>query len=267
VEVELRIDFPHLEPTDERRQTMKFSVIRISKAHLESLSEDEQVLLVQLGKLLNELNISEKCLLIANANVESSPGVERTSHVTQGWFFMSMSALKLDAGRKEVLQKLYEGTQLSKKYEPRLPDETKRAVKQIRKYFNKEDNYISLIRNAVTAHYDAGKIKEQIDDLSSESSFDWILSEMGGNCLFALSRDIEFLAILNSVDASTEQEAFGMIVDDLIEVTGWFLQFAHDCICAIIADLRLAVEEEVEIVTPPSLAETRLPYFWPAPPI
>ena len=251
------------------RTPVKLYTVTISRSHLDALSEDEQALFVQLGTLHNELNISLKFMLMADSAAHQSHGPDNTGYVTQSWFFMTLLALKLYEGRRTLLEQSYHGTKLSERYRDKLSPKGQHGLKQINKYFDRPDNLISKIRNEIAAHYLHDAVKAQIRNLPSDHESECILCEdIRGNCLFALSRDIMIRQGLGFVGPLRGQEKeflekLNKLFREISDVTGWFLDFIHDCLCVIVEQMDLDQPEVVEIDDPAPLDESVLPFFWP----
>jgi hypothetical protein len=249
---------------------IKLGVAKISKAHLNRLSEEEQVLFVHLGSLHNELNMILKFMLAADFAAQRSKGVENTGHVSQSWLCATMLILKLCEGKLTLLEGFYKKKEpLSIEYQNILSN-----VEGAQELLDKIDEcfkppwLIYKIRNKIAAHYDHKAVKAALNKMVPEDVSDWVVGKERCNCLFALSRDIEMRRALDLASPLDPEELRGKlcVLFDLIhKTTGHFLDFLHACLEYMFEKMGLDEVEEVEWVgirEPPRIKCTKLSYFW-----
>jgi hypothetical protein len=238
---------------------MKLLKVAIPKSKLVLIPEDERIFFVQLTYLLNELYILQKSIYFSTQ--ETSNVIERKGRNSQALFFVRIQAGKLFEGW-ELLQKKFFSTKISQKYEIEFSDLGRNSLTELKRYFGKE-NIISMIRNEFAFHYShesSDKIKELILDVPDSEVFEMYLSEEHGNCLYDISQVLVNIAILNSIDSSDTQKALEKILQEVHQVTKWFLDFGGDCVLIIMKNSGLQ-HGEIEIPDPPSINEVILPYF------
>ena len=124
---------------------MKLLKFDVPKSKLDSLPEDERIYFVQLGNVLNELNILQKCAIFSGSGIQELNEVERSGQVSQALFFIKMLAGKLFEG-KRLLKNPFFGN-----HKDRLSPEGQNSLKDINRYFAKSNN-IDLIRNKFAFH-------------------------------------------------------------------------------------------------------------------
>jgi hypothetical protein len=238
---------------------MKLSKINIPKVKLDTLPKEEQILFVQLGRLLNELNILQKCAIFSRERTVSVSEAERRAQIFQTLFFIRMLAISLNEGW-EMLRRDFFGKKLSRKYDEALSEESRDSLSNLKKYFGKE-NLVYFVRNQFAAHYLGEQIEKEIGQISQNEALYMYISGQLGNCLFSFAEVMVNRAILNYIDASNSQEAMHRLVEQIaLKVTDWFKSFASDCIRIVYEKLN-PYFTEVEITEPPFIDEVKLPYF------
>lgn len=238
---------------------MELLKVNIRKSKLDTIPENERVFFIQLTNFLNELNILQKCVFFSGNEIKSLNAIERRAQISQALFFIRMLAGKLNEGW-EMLNKDFFGTQLSKEYKTALSQVGKDSLSELKRYFTR-DNNVNLIRKKFAFHYDAEKIKGEIDKIPKNEVLEMLISEHRGNCLYSFSDVTVNWAILNSIDPSNPARAMDtLIVEVAIKVGGWFQEFGADCVCIISEKLGLDYTG-VEIPEPPLIDDVKLPYF------
>lgn len=233
---------------------MQLHKISITKTKLKSISEDEQIFFVQITNFLNDINILQKLVVFSNKEVEDD--TVRKAQNSQSFFILSILAGKLWEGW-QLLQK---NSKLLRTYEPLLDSIGKESLKNLRKYFSK-DNLINHVRSKFAFHYDSDEIKNEIQETSEDTVFELFLSENQGNCLYYMSNVLVSSAILSSIDKSDALKALDRFFFEILEETKMFHSFYNSCLVSIAEKHLEKKYENVEIPEPPDIREVWLPYF------
>jgi hypothetical protein len=234
--------------------------IEISKSKLLSIQEDERIFFVQFGNLMNELNTLQK-LIYFSSHATDNEIIRRGSH-SQALFLVRILAGKLFEGWR-LLEKNFFGTKISKTYQKRMTKLGKRRLSELKHYFGKS-NIIRVIRNEFSFHYSpnaSDKIKHLIDEAPESEVFEIFVSEEHGNCLYWASDVLVNVAILRAMDKSNLERAMKKLLDEILSVTRWFLEFLGDCVFVIVVAHPELIKAEVEIPNPPAIGEVDLPFF------
>ena len=242
-------------------KTMRLTRAEFSVEDFRFLDEDLKIFLVQLGHLLNEINILRKCVLICSEKSERPDGVEKSAQVIQALFFIRMLAGKLYEGWGMV-KRSYFNACLSKQYESGLSPEATRALDKLKQYFNKKSSVVKELRQKFAFHYDRQVVRECLA-AGLEGSRLCILS--GGTRptdLFLFADDLINNCILKHVDPNCGQTAMDMLVKEVAcDVADWFLEFGYGLMQELFKFRSIECcisEEEVREV---KLDDADLPYF------
>jgi len=240
---------------------MKLFKVEIPKSKLLLIPENERILFVQMGSLLNDLAVLQKSMYFS-ADTRTTNDIVRVAQTSQALFFARVQAGKLSEGW-QLLQKQFFGAKLSEEYEKKLTPLGMTSLKNLKQYFACR-NLISLVRNEFASHYSldsSEKIKKVIDMAPDSEVFEVFLSEGHCNCFYSISQVLTNFAILKSINNQDHQIAMDKLLKEIVKVTRWFLDFVGDCLL-IIARRHLGLKSsEVEIPEPPSINEVILPYF------
>ncbi len=245
---------------------MTISVYRmpISKEILDSIPEKERSLFIVVGHLSNELNIFSKLFFWASKFSDEEP-VRHKANITQSLALARILAGKLFEGWNTI-GKVYFSTKLSKEYHSLLSQEAKDALKELGKYFGKE-NIVMKIRNEFAFHYDHKQITDGFNALKVEEDWEIYLTEANGNSLYYVAELAANYALLNSIDSSDLKTAIETLVDELIQIGKLFTTFLGGCLVVIShryflnKDGKLAYEEECQLTDAPSIYDISIPYF------
>lgn len=239
---------------------MNFLKVTIPKSKLDTMPKEEQVFLIQISRLLNELNVLNKCVIFSHGPTKPLSKAESNAQVFQALFFIRMLAGKLHEGWK-VIQRDFLGKEYSRKYMEVFSQEGKDSLADLKRYFGRE-NVIYFIRNKFASHYDAEKIEEELNQVAQNEVLDIYISEHLGNCLYSFGEVMVNRAILKYINSSNLQQAMNRLVEEIaIKVNGWFQIIGRDCIQFIFKKLDHPDFTEIEVPEPPSINEVKLPYF------
>lgn len=237
---------------------MKLLSVKFKAGVLCELPRKEQVFLVQLTRLLNEINILTKSVIYATNGIENLEGVRKTAQRIVGLSFTRELAGKLYGGW-EVLRKSYFGSTLSRQYECCLSHKGKDAARRIKKYFSQSDCRMKRIRHDHASHYDPSVISKELAELDSEEVLCMLVAEQG-NCLYPFSEDLATRSILRLFDKDP-QRAMDLMFDEVVmRVPSWFQEFAAEVLILFAENARLRSHEECVPDVPP-LDMVELPFF------
>lgn len=139
--------------------TINLKKIIICKKQFLSIPKEERLFFILMSNFLNELHVLAKMQLFSTA--ETTDDIERKGRNYQSFQFAYLTAGKLLEGWN-LICKVYNGKQLSRKYNNQLSAVAKKSYKELKKYFSK-DNVIKTLRNSYVFHYPTGK--EDLDIL------------------------------------------------------------------------------------------------------
>lgn len=238
---------------------MTFYSIKITKAELEKLSEDEKIFLFQLAHFLNEISILNKCLVMSgNGLTTSKDKIERHGQVSLVLFFLRILAGKLEEGW-QMLNRDFFNSKLSKDYEKELPPNAIDSLNKLKRYLNSK-NVIKFLRNEFSFHYGKEEIKKELNKVNETEIFEMFLSDEATS-LYAFSDPMILRVICEYLELSDIEKASNKLLDVVSrDVTRWFLDFGNECLLLIVKKLNIDYSK-TEIPDPPLLREVKLSYF------
>lgn len=242
---------------------MKLYKIPIEKSKLDSMSENERIFFIQLAHFGNEINILRRIFLWSTL-AKPRHDVEEKASVAQALCMAKILTGKLNEGW-ELLQRGFFRSGLSKEYEPRLIDQARESLSNLKKYFSKT-NVINKVRNKFSFHYSSDGIKECFKQLSHSVDFDIYLSHNHSNSFYYAPEALVNYAIMESIEPGKHEEAMELFIQETINVTGWFLSFSDGFMIEIAKrHLGIRLEDlaaiELELPGPPKFDEISIPYF------
>jgi len=239
---------------------MKLFKVAISKSKLNLMPQNERIFFVLFGALLNDLSMFQK-LMIFSTNRRTTNQVLRTAQNMQTLTLARFQIGILSEGY-QLLQKNYFGNPLSKEYEPLLSKPAKQSLKNLKRYFSTNENWMCSVRNRFCFHYPSSEeIEKLVDDAPASEVFEIFMSEFFGNCLFSMSNAIVNFGILKCMGSSDLESAMVKFLKDANKVSRWFGDFLGECLL-VIANKYLGFEHtEVGIPEPPDINVIALPYF------
>ena len=192
----------------------------LSKNKLLELPADESSLFLSLAHFSNEIIALTK-LVIWSHDFSSEDEA-----ATDGQTALSLMLIKLMSGKlKEgynLITKKFFGTELSRKYESFLPDESKEVLNQLKRYFGKR-NTIDYVRNNYAFHYTLENIISAIPNTPEELTF-YFETGRQENTLNYFAEAIANRALLQSLGYESNQEAFNQLITETTQVAGWLLE-------------------------------------------
>ncbi len=235
---------------------MKIFKIGIKKKDLSGIPKREQILLFQVGTMLNEINVLQKTTLLCSD--KGLTEIEKKGQIAQFFIFHGILVGKLWECW-EFLRKTFFKSTLALEYEELLSDEGKSSLKKLKQFFGK-NQWISKVRNRFAFHYDPGELLKQLELMRDDEPFEIFLAEAQGNSLFYCSTILHLSAILGKIDVSDEIGAIQKYFSDTLEVSGNFIQFFNHFLGVIAAKYIHVDIEEFEIPDPPSVTSLHIPF-------
>ena len=127
---------------------MKVLKLALSKQEFERLSDEEQVLFIQIGMMLNEINILHKATYFCRRDGVTE--IENKGQNAQSYYFLSVLVGKL-CECWVALGKSFFGSGLSREYEGRLSNKGRENLQHLKRYFGRNE-WISDVRNRFSFH-------------------------------------------------------------------------------------------------------------------
>ncbi len=242
---------------------MKVYTTPIPKDRLPTIPERERTFLIGIGHIANEVNVFQKLFYWASCSTDNHELLKK-AHTTQAIAIAKVLAGKLSEAWI-FIEKAFFASSLSKDWEARLQDDASAALDHMKKYFGHQ-NLVVNIRNNFAFHY-------SVDDISSgfalppvEEGWLIVLSESNANSLYYAAELVANYALLESIRPGNHQAAIEAMIDEIIHVARWLVEFAGGCwiigmetyLCP--QDQKMPITE-YSIEDAPSIAAVNLPFF------
>lgn len=248
--------------------TLDIFVLDVEKEILCYLEEREKVFLLSVTHALNELNMSNRFFAWAS-NYDDKHWLDRRAGMTQALFFGKIYAMKIYQFY-ELLRKYYfahgmrneqQDAPLSKRFHDYLPCSGKRALKDLKAYFSKE-NLIERCRNEFSAHYDLNKTDiRKFDNLQSHEK-QWYVSQSYANTLFYASDMLFFHSLFNQKDAAPIDKSIDNFLNDIIVIGGHAKEFADAFQISVLRRYTNSVNyKKIQLPNTPVFEDVKLPFF------
>jgi hypothetical protein len=200
---------------------MQVLSIRVTKQDLDSLSEKERLLLLQLGHLGNDLNILVKLSgFLQRQSSDGKPEVRAQmgmfmmvtrilgSKMWEGWDMIKRCYLEEDELQNFPIHKIGQS-----------------AIESLREVFEKMDtkigrnkrNILEVLRNS-EFHYDQSWFERTLAEVPDEFSSCVLTQRATGNMFFGISEDFVSLRLLRLTGKKSVEEAVGIVYDTLLPV-------------------------------------------------
>lgn len=237
--------------------------LTVTKKQLNLFPEKERILFIQIGHLANELTILTKLLIYAHT--DSDREIIRRAYTTQASLIARICIGKLSEGWRLLEDNLF-ASKLSRKYETKLSEYGSEALQNLKKYFGKK-NLISKIRNKFSFHNPSSEdIKKRLGSIPDEAELHLYLGTEVANSNYYLSEEIISTAMLNCVESDTLQQAMDRMYKELLEVSGWFVEFCGHCMVALSEEYwgqhkhKLTVEQ-IYVKSQGNVRDFTIPFF------
>jgi hypothetical protein len=168
--------------------------IEVIKSKIEAMPEDERALFMLLGHAENQINLLYK-LLILLTNKDPKNELEATLSAAQSQI-LARILIGVITETWELIRTRFIGSPMAKKYVPKLDDEGKQALEDLKKSFGKS-GLLHQLRNEYIFHYPSTEIMEKAfqkvtKDKHLDTQWNWFFSESAFNSFFFIN-DIVFM--------------------------------------------------------------------------
>jgi hypothetical protein len=240
---------------------MKVIKFQIPHEALKAMPSDERAFFIHFANFLSEIRILMKCVVLTG-KFEQSNEVEWRGDISQHLFFLRLLASKLHEGYM-LVQKAYHGSGLAKSLEKRLPENARRARKDISKYFGKE-NCLSTVRDKFGFHYDADLIEGGFNRLGEKDAKEltMYLSTQGEGELCNFSDFMIYVAMHTHLKLDIKEDLYKTLFFEVDKVFKLFLEFGPNCLGETLKLLVPKMKlEALDIPDPPKYQDLKLPFF------
>jgi len=235
----------------------------VAKEMLARIPDQERTFLLGIGHIANEVNVLQKLFYWASCSIGDHDLI-RKAHTTQAITLAKVLAGKLSEAWV-FLQKAFFASSLSKDWESKLQPDALEALKKLKKYFGR-NNLVVNVRNRFAFHYSASDIAAGFALPPDGESWQVIMSESNANSLYYVADLVANYAMLESISPGRHQTAIERLIDELISVARFFIEFAGGC-WIVATDMYLLREDgkmpvkEYKIEDAPALDRVDLPFF------
>jgi len=236
---------------------MRIYRIELTRNMFENMPENDRVLFVVFGTMLNEINVLHKVTYLFHKDEVSE--VERKTQLAQHLFFQTLLVGKLWEFWLSLRSSFF-GTQLSEEYENLLNQQGKESLEFIKRYFSK-GSWMHKVRNWFSFHYDRQQIIDQLEKMPEDEALEIFLSEAQGNSFYSASSLIYLRGIAAAIDAEDTTKGFETYMSETLEVSGKVIVFLNEMISEIAKRYLHLQPEEIEIPEPPHMNEIHVPFF------
>lgn len=243
---------------------MQLHHIKVTKAQLDAIPEQERALMVLLAHAANELNVLTKIFHFCSTHEAPTP-VEEQARNAQAVVLGRLLTGKIYECW-ELLRKAFFGARVSQSYEPQFDATAQAAMKELKRYFS-GDNLVKTVRNRHAFHYAPDQVASGYVGVVDHDPLDIYLAPENGNTLYTFADTIAGRAMLHDIDASDHKRAFETLVSDTSRVIGWLNQVIAACLLVAItryvgaADLEALGAETVEVTGAPEWKSVTIPFF------
>jgi hypothetical protein len=246
--------------------------IDLTKGKLAAMAAEERQLLLLLGHAANEINVLQKLILMAS---QATPELKFVDHVQAGQVFVLMRTLigKLHEAWELFVKRFQSAPQISAKYRSKLNTEAITALESLKRHFGKQSP-LTLIRNGFSFHYydEKGLVEKSFQDIPSDDSWHFYLSNITGNCFYYASELVVAAAVINLANPAINnaelylaqsERAFRGLCELIISVSEQIMTLFGQCIAEIVSEnlSDTEISDPVEIVGAPSLGSIQIPFF------
>jgi hypothetical protein len=244
-------------------ETVKVNRWRVDREKLRAIPENERALFVLLGHAVNEINILNKTFYLSTQFSEE-PKWRAHAHVSQSLVFARALTGKLNEAW-QLLQSGYFQTQLSREYHQHLEASVVDALDKLKKYFGRK-NLIEVIRNRFAFHYSFDDAKAVLERDLPDDEMVMYLAEDQGNTLYYFSELVVNTALLDALEAGTEEQALSRLMGESARVVSWLNDVAGGIMFRVVEKYLLdpagrPTFEEVDIGDPVVAEDVEIPFF------
>jgi hypothetical protein len=235
---------------------------KIDRKRLDDAPEDERTLFLMLGHFANQAAILGKWAAWANAG-EVKSELEKKGRVAQSIMVMTLLAAKLNEGW-ELLQKQYFGAGVSKVYAPELEQGAEDAVKELGRYFGK-NNAIRTCRDQYAFHYDTEALKARYKTLPNDEETDFYLCEFTACNLFHVAEMAAGHALLENLGKGDRRAGMELLIIETMKVSMLFQTFVQGAALVFLDRIGATDGIAVEVDELPTFENVAIPFLSEAP--
>jgi hypothetical protein len=249
---------------------MDVHLVKLDRAKLAALPENERVLLLLLAHASNELNVLTKLILMLRKDDPPSLIID---HVEAGQTFIFMRLLigKLHEAWELFRARVQSDRAISTTFLPKLGPDATNALTALKKHFG-QGSALTAIRNKVSFHYsDKENLTEaNFQQLAASEPLQFYLTPTAGNSFYHAGELVVQLSAINLVKASpagpqdtnsAEARALSALCAEIIEVSRDMTELFGELIALISEDVVDSVSTET-LPDGPKLSTFSLPYFF-----
>lgn len=242
---------------------MTLYVVKLKKATLQAMSDDERELLFSLTHLADEVRALQKLYLWSVQGHHTSEA-EADGELFVSLFLVKSLAGKLFEGYYQILVKCFIEKPLYARYRKLMKTEGRRALTSVRRYFEKKNNLASIIRNQFAFHYSPKKYGRMLPKLGEQLK---LYMQDGGNAnnLYYFSELLAITALLHEIPARGNLAALKRLNADMRKILSPFVLVCDSLIAALLgAHVPNIWEENVTVLQLENLKpfeEIDLPWF------
>jgi hypothetical protein len=237
---------------------------KLNKEYLRSIDKTERAVFFTLAHFLNEMNALNKLLFWVSITPSFNNKAENLGRLTYQFMFIRYFAGKLHEGH-ELLSKSFYGSGISKEYAQNMNDEATTALKNIHKYFSKE-NMINKIRNSLAFHYNPQKLDGGF--INAPDDLDIYIEQTGNsNNLFYFGEVVAGRALLSESGNLNDksENPYQKLIHEIFEVGRWFSTVVNHILRRFIEKHKEkiwdGVATEVEFENLVSVLDVHIPWF------
>lgn len=242
---------------------MKVYRIDYKPADFRALPEKHRKLLLFLCAGISELNVLSKIFRF----VPSLSPVEHHDRVAsraQGMVIGQIYTGKIFEFWK-TFQVLYFASQLSSEYASKLSPDTRKSLKELKRYFGKK-NLIEKIRNNYAFHHSPDNVEQALTSFPAEQDLSFYLADSLANSLFEFAELPYSYTVMESISPGDPKQAYSVLVAETAEVTYHLNQLVAELIAILIkehipASLQDLPSKAVNIAAVQESEVPSLPFF------
>jgi hypothetical protein len=237
---------------------MKIHTIQVSKAELDKIPKMERAFYVHVGHIRHELMVLKKLLEIS-AQETSKSAVLQDVGLSQQFIISRLLAGKIWEGW-QLMSKAYFATKLSHTIGQDLPEDTKEALANLKKYFSAKNNIIKRMRNEFAFHYDPLSVRAQMSRVEETDILKIYVADTT-DVFFQLSEIIVGSAMLEAVQPGDFVDAAEKFFHEVMKLSGQLVDFCDGCLHHMIETYIGYQPDQTEVLELPKCKDLRLPFF------
>lgn len=235
---------------------------KLKKEKLLEIPEIERNLFISIAHLQNEIKFSLYGVLWTHDFSSENEAIVQ-SQIALNFFYLRVLAGKLHEGWQLLIKHFFANQNLSIEFNSKGSREALNALKELKKYFSK-NNAISEIRNNLSFHYNPGDLLKPINDMKDALDL-YISKDNGANTLYYFAEALANWAVISKVDNPENINPLKLINSELTSIAKLFNNFNELFMSFIIKKYKPeiwdGVAEEVVLENLMKFKEVRIPLF------